>query len=101
MIIFGVSTKREVVAALILRCSHCHATAAQRLVNQRRWFTLFFLPIFPFQSKHLMECVYCGAVSVLTSDQAERFKVEAAAAEARRVSSETLPGNPAPSHGPI
>jgi len=91
MIIFGFRTTAKVVAALFLTCGRCRSVAAQRLVHRRRWFTLFFVPIFPFSSSYVMTCACCGSASSLTHDGAERFRADAQAVEDQRVRSETLP----------
>lgn len=83
MIIFGSRTMVKFLAALIFQCAYCHTAAAQRLTRSTTWFTLFFLPIFPFgHGRYTMSCAYCGASSTLTRENAERFIADARAQSA-------------------
>ncbi|MFW0792572.1 zinc ribbon domain-containing protein [Gordonia sp. CPCC 205515] len=78
MIIFGSRTTTAFLAALIFQCAFCHSPAAQRLFRVRSWFTLFFLPIFPFgHGNYQMTCSYCGQASTLSRENAERFVADA------------------------
>lgn len=91
MIIFGTRSKSVVVAALFLTCTLCHAPAAQRLFRIQTWFTLFFVPIFPFgQGRYIEQCAYCGTETPVAREGAERFQDDAEAAQAQRVAHETL-----------
>ncbi|MBT2275089.1 hypothetical protein [Rhodococcus qingshengii] len=55
MLIFGIRTKTTFFATLFFTCHLCRVTAAQRLHRRRTWFTLFFLPNFPFG--HGQDCM--------------------------------------------
>ncbi|MGV9713544.1 zinc-ribbon domain-containing protein [Gordonia sp. NPDC003424] len=80
MIIFGSRTTTAFLAALFFTCGFCHTQAAQRLFRVRTWFTLFFLPIFPFgHGNYQMTCSYCGRASTLSRENAERFVADARA----------------------
>ena len=41
-------------------CDHCDNTSIWTLYNDKKWFTLFFIPIFPFSSKKFLSCPVCG-----------------------------------------
>jgi zinc-ribbon family len=77
MIIFGSRTSSKVLALLFFICVACHNEAGQRLVRRRTWFTLFFVPIFPFgHGSYSVACAYCGASNHVTRETAERFKAD-------------------------
>ena len=43
-------------------CPHCQNHSSYRLRQIRRYFTLFFLPVFPISSAtRFVECVHCGS----------------------------------------
>jgi hypothetical protein len=74
MIIFGSRTKTALVALLFFTCGICQGEAAQRLIRVRTWFTLFFVPVFPFgHGKYVLKCAYCGGESILTRENADKF----------------------------
>lgn len=74
MIIFG--TRSSVVALFVVNfiCRSCGIPAAQRVVKRVTKFTLFFVPLFPVSTKHLVSCVNCGAALQLTPEQVEQYR---------------------------
>lgn len=77
MIIFGSRGTTRFVASLFFVCSICGTPAAHQLYRVRRWFTLFFLPIFPLgHGKYVEQCAMCGGSVQLAREQAEQFKLE-------------------------
>ncbi len=42
-------------------CSHCNNTHYWKLMRYSRWFTLFFIPIFPFKTTYMQMCPICGS----------------------------------------
>ncbi|PZE80429.1 zinc ribbon domain-containing protein [Curtobacterium sp. MCBD17_032] len=92
MIIFGSRTRTALAGVLFFACALCGSTAAQRLHRLRTWFTLFFVPVFPFgHGRYVLQCSYCGGQSSLTRDGAERFIADAERAQAAHHAQETLP----------
>jgi hypothetical protein len=65
MIIWGFRGKVRPLANIRARCPRCGQEAAQRLVRSQRWFTLFFIPIFPFRTRYIATCTYCGSAQVV------------------------------------
>ncbi|AZG48750.1 zinc-ribbon domain-containing protein [Gordonia insulae] len=95
MIIFGGRQTSALLAVLYFQCVFCHAQAAQRLIRTRTWFTLFFLPIFPFgRGNHSVHCAYCGNSSAVSRENADRFVADAHAQHAH------MAGPPQPAHLP-
>jgi hypothetical protein len=71
MIIFGFRTRVAILATLTYICETCGVTAAHRVVARRRWFTLFFVPLFPINANQYTDtCIHCGRVLRLTKEQA-------------------------------
>lgn len=83
-LIWGFRTRTKILARLLLVCHACSKPASQAVAQRVRWFTLFFIPLIPFNRKHLMQCAMCGHVSQVTKEDA-----------ARLVQSATEPATPA------
>ena len=73
MIIFGFRGFVKTLAMLTLVCDHCHNPAAHRLVQRSRWFTLFFIPVFPVSFSRFTVCAYCGATRKIGKQEAEQL----------------------------
>lgn len=41
-------------------CEHCNNDKYWNLYTRRTWFTLFFIPIIPYSSEHLLLCPICN-----------------------------------------
>lgn len=79
MIIWGFRSRGKDLGQRPVTCPNCHRTAMTAFAERRRWFTLFFIPIFPVGGKQSIAlCGLCGY----------RYAVEPAAVE-------RLFGNPA------
>lgn len=53
-------------------CRHCNNISAWELVRTSRWFTLFFIPIFPFSFKYLALCPVCQHGAQLSKEDFQR-----------------------------
>jgi hypothetical protein len=42
------------------QCAHCNNINPFQVLCVRTWFTLFWIPIFPFSTKYLIMCPICG-----------------------------------------
>ena len=73
MIIFGLRTMVKLLATVNLVCGNCHNPAAQQVIRRMRWFTLFFIPVFPVSVSRSMTCTYCGVTTKLAKDDADRL----------------------------
>ncbi len=62
MIIFGWGrrTFHRAGAVLFQRCPHCSNTGWFYLVTVRRWLTLFFIPVIPYERQHMLLCPTCN-----------------------------------------
>ena len=72
LVIFGFRTRVAILATLTYVCETCGVAAAHRVVRRRRWFTLFFIPVFPVGADRYTDtCINCGRVRQLTKEQAD------------------------------
>jgi hypothetical protein len=71
MILFGVRSRRMRLGTVTTECPQCHRTCSQAIARAQRWFTLFFIPIFPFSSRHYSVCSMCSGATKLDRAQAE------------------------------
>lgn len=76
MIIFGwgFQTIKNFGPAFRRLCDHCHNEEYWILTRIMTWFTLFFIPIFPYEVKHHLACPICKYGLVLNGDQTSKIK---------------------------
>lgn len=48
------------VTRQMYHCSHCNSVSNYKVFRVRKWFTLFWIPIFPFSSKYYVTCPVCS-----------------------------------------
>ncbi len=41
-------------------CANCRNTSQWKVVQVRRWFTLFFIPVIPYESRYFAMCPVCS-----------------------------------------
>ena len=51
------------------RCSHCNNHEPWSLMRIQVWFTLFFIPIFPYKDEYRLICPICERGYVIKSDK--------------------------------
>ena len=76
MIIFGwgFQTIKNFGPAFRRLCDHCHNEEYWILTRIMTWFTLFFIPIFPYEVKYRLACPICKYGMVLNGDQTAKIK---------------------------
>jgi hypothetical protein len=57
-----------------LHCPNCNNDTFLRYKVIKLYFTLFFIPIFPYKTKHLLLCSICGVGKEFESTQIEDVK---------------------------
>lgn len=77
MIIFGTKGYLYQLAILTLVCGQCGNPSAHTLRKRVTKFTLFFVPLFPFSTKYLTQCTFCGAEQQVSKEQAEQLQTQA------------------------
>lgn len=55
-------------------CSHCNNDEYWVLMRTMTWFTLFFIPVFPYLKKYFLTCPVCEYGFILDSEQTEKIK---------------------------
>jgi len=57
-------------------CSYCNSTHIWQLCKNRTWFTLFFIPIIPYNTKYSISCPNCGSYIEITAEQFNKMKAD-------------------------
>jgi hypothetical protein len=75
-IIFGWPLReKDYGAAYPHYCTRCENQTISHLFKQRRWFSLFFIPVIPLsRGRYWMLCEICGAGNELSRSQAKAAK---------------------------
>lgn len=60
MIVWGFRSRNKVYGQAQFVCSQCHQHSYHSFVRTQRWFTLFFIPVFPFSTTYISRCNMCG-----------------------------------------
>nr|WP_315277080.1 zinc-ribbon domain-containing protein [uncultured Acinetobacter sp.] len=62
--IFGVGPKTQVVEKKQFKCPVCHTCSNYELRQQRQYFSLFFIALFPVSRRQntTVKCLHCGTV---------------------------------------
>ena len=71
---WGRQTKNDFGPTLPGRCPNCKNNGFHRLLHIRKWFTLFFIPVFPYESHHYLLCDVCSRGLELHGPQIEKAK---------------------------
>ncbi|MGD9365098.1 MAG: zinc-ribbon domain-containing protein [Desulfobacteraceae bacterium] len=76
MIIFGWGrvTNKNYGPTIATNCPNCNNDTWLQLYRCRTWFTLFFIPVFPYSKKHLLLCDVCSQGVELKGEQIQRAK---------------------------
>jgi ribosomal protein S27E len=56
------------------KCPNCHNDTWLQLCRHRKWFTLFFIPVIFYSSKHLLMCEVCSRGVELKGEKIKRAK---------------------------
>lgn len=76
MIIFGWghTMVRNFGPAFRQHCNHCNNEEYWVLTRIMTWFTLFFIPVFPYSIKYFLSCPICQYGLTLEGEQIEKIK---------------------------
>jgi hypothetical protein len=66
---WGRRTKKNFGPALPVVCPNCGNRTWFNYLTQRTWFTLFFIPVIPYESKKFLLCPVCSRGVQLKGDQ--------------------------------
>ena len=59
-ILFGTKTKVERGGTSSEFCPYCNRRTTASILEESKWFTLFFIPVFPYSEKYFVQCNVCG-----------------------------------------
>lgn len=101
MIIYGWRRQVRHLTNVTYLCGQCQNPTAHALRKTVTKFTLFFIPLFPVNSKHFTVCTFCGATNKLTKAEAQQVLAtqEGAAPQAPQPS-QNRPPQPMPQAQP-
>ena len=71
---WGHRTTNEQGPTLPVKCPNCNNDTWYHLLSYRTWFTLFFIPIFPYESKNLLLCPICSSGIELSGEMVEKAR---------------------------
>ena len=76
MIIFGWGrrTNTNFGPTVPLKCAHCNNNSYWQLHRTRTWFTLFFVPVIPYENKHYLICEICSRGVILPGANVDKAK---------------------------
>lgn len=70
MLIFGWGRiTRTVEATLARQCASCARSEMFRLERVRTWFTLFFIPLIPYDTQYWLLCTECRCGTKLSREE--------------------------------
>lgn len=52
------------------QCQHCNNVSNYKIFRRRKWFTLFWIPIFPYSSQYFIACPICNYGAKISKDEA-------------------------------
>jgi hypothetical protein len=80
MIVMGIRGRDKYVGMPRLPCPGCGQDALHRIVRSQPWFTLFFVPVFPFRSRYISTCNFCGLTQRIDARAGREYGKESGAA---------------------
>ncbi|GCE14156.1 zinc-ribbon domain-containing protein [Tengunoibacter tsumagoiensis] len=73
MIIWGLRSRNKVLGQVQYTCSRCGNNSFHSMVRYRRWFTLFFIPLIPFNTRTISRCNICGFQENIANQRANEL----------------------------
>ena len=78
----GMRTKAKAIAQQERTCTKCLRNTMHALVETKKYFTFFFVPIIPLGGNFFARCGVCGLTTKCTSEVKDQLAVKAMAAKA-------------------
>ena len=66
---YGKVTRNRIGGVFKKKCEHCNVDLVWELCKRTTWFTLFFIPIIPYQVVYCIECPICGSYIEITKER--------------------------------
>ena len=76
LLIWGSTSKRKDFGFLkeVYHCNHCNNDSNFKVFKTSRWFTFFWIPIFPFSVTHYVACPICNYGKEVTKDVIQKLQ---------------------------
>ena len=71
---WGRTTIKYFGKVMPLKCGKCNNIQYWNLIRKRKWFTLFFIPVIPYENNYYLICPICNNGILLFNDQVEKAK---------------------------
>lgn len=71
---WGRGTATDLGPTLPLTCPNCRNDTVWHFHEHKKWFTLFFLPVFPYDTKHVLLCPICSHGIQLRGNQLDQAR---------------------------
>jgi len=71
---WGRQTRKDFGPTIPLKCGNCNNSGFHMLLHLKKWFTLFFIPVVPYESRHYLLCEVCSRGFELHGPQIEKAK---------------------------
>lgn len=68
---FGKRTVKDYGTKEVIHCPHCNNDRPWQYKKTKTWFTLFFVPVIPYQTTYTKNCPICGYSVTLTKEDFE------------------------------
>jgi len=80
--LFGIRTKAKAIGQQERACTKCVRPTMHAIVETKKWFTLFFIPVIPFGGNFFVRCGVCGLNTKRTEELKDQVAIRAQAAKA-------------------
>ena len=78
--LMGIRTKAKAIAQQERACIKCVRPTMHAIVQTKKWFTLFFIPVIPLGGNLFAHCGVCGLNTKCTAELQNQPAIKAAAA---------------------
>ena len=66
---FGHTTTKNYGFTSAVNCGRCNNSEPRTALKVTTWFTLFFIPVIPYNTQYLLVCPICGQAEELTKEE--------------------------------
>ncbi len=56
-----------------MECPRCHNTSEWPIHQEKTYFSLFFIPLIPYKTRHLLACPVCRETREISAVEADRW----------------------------
>jgi len=82
LFLIGIRTKAKAIAQQERACTKCVRPTMHAIVETKKWFTLFFIPVIPLGGNFFARCGVCGLNTKRTAELKDQVAIKAMAAKA-------------------